>query len=79
MYYVYVLLSETTGRYYTGSCQDLEDRLARHNAGRSLATKHGIPWKLVFSESHESRSLAVQRERFFKTGKGRDELAKALG
>jgi putative endonuclease len=74
MCHVYVLRSEKTGRLYTGSCEDLEDRISRHNAGRSLATKHGVPWKLVYSEIFETRSEAVAREKFFKTGKGRSEL-----
>jgi putative endonuclease len=71
---VYVLRSETTGRRYVGSCCDLADRLRRHNAGESKATKHGTPWKLFHYEMFTSRSDAMQRERYFKTGKGRDEL-----
>ena len=79
MYFVYVLKSEKTGRHYTGSCEDLDERLLRHNSGRSLATKHGIPWRLVYSEALESRSEATKREKYFKTGKGRNELAPRLG
>ncbi len=74
MYFVYVLVSDKTGRRYTGSCEDLDDRLTRHNAGRSKATKSGVPWRLVHTESFETRAAAVQRELFFKTGRGRDEL-----
>ncbi len=79
MYFVYVLKSETTGRRYVGSCSDLEDRLQRHDQGRSKATKHGIPWKLVHYESFENRAEAVRRERYFKTGAGRDELDRLNG
>ena len=60
-FYVYVLLSEKTGRRYVGSCADLDDRLTRHNAGHSKATKHGIPWRLVYFEEYTSRSDAVRR------------------
>lgn len=42
-YWVYVLKSGKTGRHYTGSCEDVEDRLRRHNAGHSPATRHGVP------------------------------------
>jgi putative endonuclease len=73
-YYVYVLLSEKTGRRYTGSCHDLDDRVARHRAGRSKATKAGVPWKLIHSERFASRSAAMARERYLKTGRGREEL-----
>ncbi len=75
-YFAYVLHSEVTGHRYVGSCQDLEERLRRHNAGESKSTKHGVPWKLVYCESFCTRSEAVNRERFFKTGKGRDFLDK---
>ena len=72
---VYVLRSQVTGRLYIGSTSNLNDRLRRHNDGRSKATKHGAPWDLVHTESFETRPQAVQRELFLKTGKGRDELA----
>ena len=74
MFHVYVLRSEKTGRRYIGSSQDIESRLGEHNSGQSLATKHGIPWRLVHQEHFPTRAEAVRRERFYKTGKGRDFL-----
>lgn len=79
MFRVYVLMSEITGRHYTGSCEDLEDRLHRHNSGQSPATRHGTPWKLIHSEVFRTRAEAVRRERFLKTGRGREELQALLG
>ena len=76
MFHWYVLRSQKTGRRYVGSCEDLTERIRRHNAGDSKATKHGAPWLLVHSESFASRSEAAQRERYYKTGRGRDELDK---
>ena len=38
-YYVYILQSEKDGTYYIGSTQDLDERLKRHNEGRSKYTK----------------------------------------
>jgi putative endonuclease len=74
MFHVYVLRSEKTGRRYVGSCEDVDERLRRHNAGDSKATRHGIPWRLVISEQFSTRAHAVNRERYFKSGRGRDEL-----
>jgi putative endonuclease len=74
MFYVYVLRSGKTGRRYIGSCKDLDDRLGRHNRGESNATKHGVPWTLIHSEQFETRSEALCKEQYFKTGRGRDEL-----
>ncbi|HEX7517289.1 MAG TPA: GIY-YIG nuclease family protein [Chthoniobacterales bacterium] len=62
MFYVYVLRSGKTVRRYVGSCEDLDDRLRRHNAGESKATKHGIPWKLLHAENFAARSAAMTRE-----------------
>ncbi len=76
MFYCYVLRSRKTGRRYVGSCENLTERIHRHNAGDSKATKHGVPWVLVQSESFASRSEAAQREDYYKTGRGRDELDK---
>jgi putative endonuclease len=77
-YFTYVLLSERTGRRYTGSCEDVDERLRRHNAGHSPSTRHGVPWKIVHCESFETRTDAVQRERFLKSGKGRAVLDRLL-
>jgi len=41
MFYCYVLRSQKTGRRYIGSCKNLTERIRRHNAGDSKATKHG--------------------------------------
>ena len=78
MFYCYVLRSQKTGRRYVGSCEDLADRIRRHNAGESKATKHGVPWILVRSESFVTRSEATQRERYYKTGRGREELDQVI-
>ena len=74
MFYVYVLRSRKTGRRYVGSCENLGDRLQRHNAGESKATRHGTPWTLLHSESFSTRREAAGKERYYKTGRGRDEL-----
>jgi putative endonuclease len=71
-FYVYVLRSRLTGRLYTGSVPDVDDRLRRHNAGQSKSTRHGIPWDLVYQESHPTRSEVVRREMYYRTGKGRE-------
>src|SRR5207237_10703329 len=77
-HYVYVLRSTITGRLYVGSTSDLQDRLFRHNNSESKATRHGVPWVLIHHESFGSRSQAVRRELYYKTGKGRDELKKLV-
>jgi putative endonuclease len=74
MFYCYVLRSQKTGRRYVGSCRDLDTRVQRHNRGESKATKHGVPWLLIHCESFSTRPDATARERYFKTGRSREEL-----
>jgi len=74
LYYVYVLRSQKTRRRYVGSCEDLASRLAQHNRGESKSTLHGVPWTLLHHEAFATRAEAFGRERYFKTGRGRDEL-----
>ncbi len=74
MYFVYVLKSLVNGRLYNGSTKDLKRRLFEHNAGKSRYTSLTRPFKLVYKEAYNTRSEAVKRELFFKTGKGRELL-----
>jgi len=70
-YHVYILYSQSLDRYYVGSSSDIQDRLSRHNGGRSKSTKAGVPWALVYFESFETRALAVKRELDIKKRKKR--------
>ena len=47
---VYILQSETRGRFYTGSTDDLERRISEHLRGHSPAPRGRGPWKLVYKE-----------------------------
>jgi len=78
MFAVYVLLSTVAARRYVGSTADATVRLEQHNAGLSRSTKAWRPWILVYQESFATRAEAVRRERFFKTGRGREELDRLL-
>ncbi len=78
MFFIYVLHSQMTGRFYTGLTSDLQARMLQHNSGQSISTKNRGPWDLVYSERFETLSEAVRRERYLKTGKGRDEIKQSL-
>lgn len=66
MYYVYILYSPSTQKYYKGQTNNLEDRLKRHNQGRNKYTRHGTPWELKWTCTKENRSLAVRLEAVLK-------------
>ena len=71
IYYIYILQSEVDGSYYIGQTNNLEDRLRRHNEGRSNYTRSKKPWKLVYTEKFNSRKEAVRREVEIKSKKRR--------
>ncbi len=78
MFFVYVLRSKTTNRFYTGLTSDLPRRLGQHNTEYSVSTKHRGPWEFVHQEPFQTYAEAVQREKELKTGKGRDEVKRIL-
>ena len=74
-YYVYIIESQVDGRYYVGSTRNLDERLERHNQGRSVYTRARGPWKLVHAERHPDRSSAVKREKEIKGRKSKDYIS----
>lgn len=74
MYYVYVLRSHTDSRNYVGFTKDLKNRLKQHNSGANKSTKPYIPWEILFFESFETKIEAISREKYLKSGQGRDYI-----
>ena len=77
-FFVYVLQSQSTGRFYIGQTQDVEARLAYHNAGYSKSLNNRGPWKLVYREGYATRAEAVRRERQIKSWKDRAMVEKLV-
>ena len=72
-YFSYVLRSLKNGiLLYKGSTQNIEQRVAHHNQGKVAYTAKYLPWELILFESFETRSEATNREKWYKTGVGRD-------
>ncbi|MDP2207749.1 MAG: GIY-YIG nuclease family protein [Bacteroidota bacterium] len=67
MYFVYIIQSISSKRYYTGSTEDIENRLVEHNRGENKSTRYGVPWKIVHQEVFENRSEAIQKEKQIKS------------
>lgn len=78
MFYTYVIKSIHNDYYYKGHCEDLEKRLKEHNSGTTKSIKPFIPFRIVYYETFETRSEAVQREKYFKTAAGRKYLKNKL-
>ena len=78
MYYVYILISKKDGQFYVGQTNDLSRRLWRHQQGYVRSTRHRRPLELLFYEEYETRSEAMKREKFLKSGAGHEYLKKKL-
>ena len=79
MAFVYALKSEVSGRYYIGSTVDVRRRLAQHNSGMTIATRHLRPWTLVYSEQLRTVADARKRERQLKSWKNRPYMQRMVG
>ena len=77
-FYVYVLRSLKDGRYYIGQTSDLDQRLKRHNTNTGRYTKNKGPFVLIYKEEFISRSEAMRREKFLKSGQGREYLKEVI-
>ncbi|GAA0872988.1 hypothetical protein GCM10009117_21350 [Gangjinia marincola] len=66
MFFVYILYSLSTSKFYTGQTEDLKKRLQRHNNGLVNSTKNGAPWNIIWKGVKENRIEAVKLERSIK-------------
>ena len=73
MYTAYVLYSEKFKKHYYGFTSDLEARLISHNElGRKDWTTRYRPWKVIYTEVFDSKLLAMKKEKWLKSGAGRE-------
>ena len=72
MYFVYILKSDNKHRYYTGLTKNTSRRLQEHNSGQVKPTKAYRPFKIVHTEFFQTLKEVRIREKFFKTGIGRE-------
>lgn len=79
MFYVYVLESQRNKKRYIGfTAIDPLERLKEHNTGANAFTRANRPFKLVYTESFNTKEAALRREKFFKTGQGRRFLDRMM-
>ncbi|TSD00027.1 MAG: putative endonuclease containing a URI domain [Candidatus Peregrinibacteria bacterium Greene1014_49] len=73
MYTVYVI-QNSDGILYKGYTSNLQKRILEHNSVRGKWTSARAPWNVVYKEEFASKSDALKREKFLKSGKGREFL-----
>lgn len=78
MFYVYVLQSQKTQRWYTGPTNNLRKRFKEHNENKSIATRKKGPWDLIYYEACLNQRDAIAREKYLKSGMGKRYLKNRL-
>ena len=78
MYIVYVIKSEERNYTYISLTNNLKRRFKEHNEGKNKTTKPYKPFTLVLSEQFEVRPEAREREKYLKSGIGRDYIKKIM-
>ena len=78
MYYLYILLSESKERTYTGVSDNVNKRLEEHNAGKVKSSRPYRPYKIIHTESFAGLTEARQKERFYKSTTGRRRLREII-
>lgn len=73
-HYVYVLQSLSDKGLYIGFTSDLKDRLAKHSSGKVNSTRLRRPFQLIHYEYFINKNDAKAREKFLKSGYGRNQL-----
>ena len=78
MYSVYALKSINRNYIYVGLTNDLGRRFAQHNKGSETTTKPYSPFILLYTEEFETRHEARNREKYLKSGIGKEYLKSLL-
>ncbi len=72
-YCVYILKC-SDGSFYKGQTKDFPNRLKQHNNGEVSWTSKNLPVEPLHWEIFKTRDEAVKREKYLKSGKGREWL-----
>src|SRR5258706_14582392 len=79
MFFVYILQSQSTGRYYIGYSELPDRRLNEHNSGKVKSTRPYRPWTKIYVEQFATEAEAMSRERELKSKKSRIYLEGLIG
>ncbi|MGA0333215.1 MAG: GIY-YIG nuclease family protein [Kiritimatiellia bacterium] len=79
MFYVYILQSiSSPEQTYVGFTEDLRQRIACHNQGRSAHTSKFVPWGLKWYCAFPEKKDALEFENYLKSHSGKAFASKRL-
>ncbi|EFQ79234.1 GIY-YIG nuclease family protein [Algoriphagus machipongonensis] len=75
-FFVYIIYSPLTDRFYIGQTQNLQERLDQHNTGyfKNAHTHSASDWEFYHTIACQSRKQAVRIESHIKKAKKRKYL-----
>jgi len=71
---VYAIFDKIIKEIYVGMTNDLERRLSEHKRGQSKYTKKFIDFILIYKEEFDSYINARKKEKYLKSGCGKEFL-----
>jgi len=75
----YILFSESRDRFYLGhTCDDLPQRIRKHNSNHKGFTGSGPDWELAYAEEFDNKEEAFARERQVKKWKSRKKIIQLI-
>ncbi|MGB9883129.1 MAG: GIY-YIG nuclease family protein [Microgenomates group bacterium] len=78
IFYVYVLFSLKDKHFYIGYTNDLKRRIKQHLSGKTKSLRHRKELKLIYFEGFLNKKDALEKEKFYKSGRGHEVLNKIL-
>ncbi|MFC2952606.1 GIY-YIG nuclease family protein [Marinicaulis aureus] len=79
MWYVYIIRSVASPEQeYTGATENLKQRMADHNAGKSSHTAKYAPWEILWYSAFPDKLKALAFEKYLKSHSGRAFTKKRL-
>ncbi len=70
MFFLYIIQSGRTKRFYIGVTTNLANRIKQHNNGHTKSTRAYRPWILIYTETFLDKGSAYKREYYLKHPKG---------
>ena len=74
MYYVYAIKSVLRNYIYVGLTADTERRITEHNERKEKTTRSYAPFEIILIEEYDTRIDARRREKYLKSGAGKEHL-----
>ncbi len=74
MFFVYAISSTGRNYIYVGMSNDVNRRFLEHNAGENRSTKAYKPFILIYTEAFNTRIEAREKEKYLKSGIGKEYL-----